>query len=176
MLLHRACVIALAGILAGAFHSAVGPKLVLRPEDQFPAPQPRMTNGAAEASSAAAAPATLGLDISLADAAALFEQGAAFIDARRREEYEAGHVENAFWLPADQLTGGRPAALDYLDAEAPLVIYCGGGDCDASHNTAALLQQLGYKRTHVMKDGFPAWRDAGKPVATGAPVYESGGR
>ncbi len=118
----------------------------------------------------------LGLEISLADAKRLFDSGALFVDARRREEYLESHVEGAFLLPADIFAAPQPpAALSMMDPGATLVIYCGGGACDASHNTAFALAQRGFKVMHIMTDGLPAWSAAGYPVSSGAPFYEVGG-
>lgn len=126
------------------------------------------------ASSQDAQPRALGLEITLADAKALFASGVSFVDARNREEYLEGHVADAFWISPEQfMAGKRPQALDYLDPSQPMVIYCGGGACDASHNLAKLLQQWGYKRTHIMVDGYPKWVEAGQPTGTGAPAYET---
>jgi rhodanese-related sulfurtransferase len=121
-----------------------------------------------------AEPKALGLEITLADAKALFATGVPFIDARSRDEFLEGHVADALWISPDQfMAGNRPEALDYLDPAQPMVIYCGGGLCDASHNLAKLLQQWGYKRTHIMVDGYPKWLEAGEPSAKGPAAYES---
>jgi rhodanese-related sulfurtransferase len=145
----------------------------------------RASTGSAKTSSATAKPATnneakpdkaLGLEISIADAKRLFDGGALFVDARRREEYLESHVEGAFLLPADIFAAPQPpAALSMMDPGATLVIYCGGGACDASHNTAFALAQRGFKVMHIMTDGLPAWSAAGYPVSSGAPFYEVGG-
>jgi rhodanese-related sulfurtransferase len=120
-------------------------------------------------------PRVLGLDITLADALELQKLGAMFVDARDRAEYEAGHIADAFWLPAKLFyeSNGTPEALNYIgDKNTILVIYCGGGACDASHNTARLLQEVGYKRTHILTDGYPAWAGGGHPTGSGKPFYE----
>lgn len=162
--LHRMAAISLLGVVAGGVHSALGPALKLRPDAPLPPPTP---------SGAHAAPA-LGLEITLEQAASLFSQGAPFVDARRREDYDAGHVEGAFWIAPETFMGGVPEAINFMDPQAPVVIYCSGGNCDASHNVATLLQQAGFTRCHVMTDGYPAWHAAGKPTASGPPAI--GGR
>ncbi len=70
-----------------------------------------------------------------------------------------------------QLTGGKtPVALNFLDPAKPVVIYCGGGACDASHNVTALLQQLGFNQCHIMTDGYPGWNAADHPTGTDNPL------
>lgn len=108
------------------------------------------------------------IDITLAQAKALYDQGTMFVDARSAEEFAAKHIEGAVSLPLDAFSGGkRPEALDILDPGARVVIYCGGGDCHASHDVAIRLNAFGYKLCYVMKDGIPAWEAAGYPTMQG---------
>jgi len=110
----------------------------------------------------------LGLDISLEDAKALFDMGYPFVDARPPDEFDESHVQGAFYLTADMLTSGdEPPVLMMLDPSLPVVVYCTGGDCEASHDVVTYLQPFGYTSLHVMVDGFPAWRDAGYPTEIG---------
>jgi rhodanese-related sulfurtransferase len=185
-LLGRFCAIALAGVLAGLTHSALHGPLKLKPDAPPPlvlpaAPADSSSNSSAAqptpdaAASTPAAPqtVTLGLDITLQQAQLLIDNGAHVVDARAREEFEAGHIANAFWLPANLFYEGKAQdALNFMDPNQRIVIYCGGGACDASHNTAKMLQENGYKLTHVFTDGYPAWRDGGLPTAIGKPFYE----
>jgi len=180
-LLLRAAILLVIGAGAGAAHSALRP-VKLRPDAPLPGPAaPEIVStpdGVAAPADAASAEAAMGLEITVSQAAALYDQGVSFVDSRHLAEFEGGHVENAFLMAAeDFLGGGTPVALGLLDPAAPLVVYCGGGDCDASKNLVLLLQQAGFRRAHIMTDGFPAWAAAGHPVATGGPTYgEDGSR
>jgi rhodanese-related sulfurtransferase len=173
--LHRACTIALLGVVFGGVHSLTRP-ISLKPA----APEPLAPAGLApDASPAAATSATAPTpappagkegDITLAQARALYEQGVMFVDARSLAEFTAEHVEGAVHLPLESLEGGsRPAALDVLDPSGKVVIYCGGGDCHASHDVAIRLNALGFRNCYVMTDGFPGWKAAGYEVTGGAP-------
>mgnify|MGYP005846621299 CR=1 FL=1 len=175
--LQRAMSLAFLGVVAGAAHSIITP-VMLRPAPPAPWPMPAPASDAssngptanAPTNPAASTPEPLGLEIGLEPAFAFFTAGAPFVDARLLHEFEAGHVEGAFWMPAETFMNGRiPDAVNFMDRAAPVVVYCGGGQCDASHNVVVLLQQLGFTRCHVMKDGYKAWQDAGHPVATGKP-------
>lgn len=122
----------------------------------------------APAQAAPAADEPLQLRITLAQARKLFERGTPFLDARTDEEFRAGHIAGAFHLPSDAFD--RPGGADdlkFLDQNAPVVIYCGGGDCHASEYVAIRLEQAGFKSYHIMIDGFPAWKAAGYDVAEG---------
>lgn len=160
--LQRAVVIAFVGLAAGMVHSALRPL----------APPPPRESAAPDQPVAAADPAALrhGQEIDLARSWELFQAGTPFIDARFVEDYEKGHVEGAFWITTEQFMNGRtPVALDFLDKSSWLVIYCTGGNCDASHNVAEFLRLVGYDKCVIMKDGYQPWADAGHPVATGQP-------
>jgi len=112
---------------------------------------------------------SLGYEILADDAFLLFDQlGAQFLDARTPDEYDAGHVQGAFFMTPDMLREGYPRALEVLSPDVPTVIYCVGGDCEASHNVAKYLQDFGFQQLHVMTDGYPAWAGAGYPTEAGA--------
>lgn len=189
-MLQRACVIAFIGLLVGGVHAMFAKPILLKPKEiigDFPTipdsnTSPTDTNSAAPhqpsgqtpetTTQAAPKPRKLGLEITLQDALDLQKIGAVFIDARHRPEYEEGHIQGAFLLPADMFDQGKPECLNFIDPNSYLIIYCSGGECDASHNTAKMLQQVGYMKTHILKAGYPAWKDGGHPVATGKPDYE----
>lgn len=103
----------------------------------------------------------------LAWAVARFNEGAAFIDARPRAQFLESHIQNAWSLPFEALLQGRPPVLDFIDPNGLGIIYCGGGDCDASHKVMEMLQSFGYQKLIVFKPGLPAWQQAGHPVEAG---------
>src|SRR5882724_2806281 len=122
-----------------------------KPTDEKPGPQPPA--GTPPASPLPAnppppppppppvAPQEVGLHITIEQAKLLFDNKIAFVDARHLEEYEAGHVDNAFVLTSDDVTAGKGGdVLGYLDKNAPIVVYCSGGACDASENLVKVLQ------------------------------------
>jgi rhodanese-related sulfurtransferase len=198
-LLLRAGAIVVGGIIAGAVHSAMKP-VMLRPETPAPLTVPArpVDNGKvaetgapvppnpalpqAPITSAPPAPPPpsaprpdemAGLNISLAQAKSLYDARVPFIDARHMDEYEAGHVQDAFQMSTEDFNGSD--VLNYLDRNAPIVVYCSGGQCDASKNLVKLLQQAGYKQARIMEDGYPAWSNAGYPTAAGKPAVGGGG-
>lgn len=109
-------------------------------------------------------------------ALALYQQAEAqgdvfFIDARANAEFAAGHIPRAFNIPPEAFFGGKtPPELDLLAKSNTMVIYCGGGECDASKLVAIRFQEYGYTSVFVYGDGFKAWKAAGHPVETLAPA------
>jgi rhodanese-related sulfurtransferase len=108
--------------------------------------------------------------LTLREAHSLWDQGAYFLDARHDYEFEAGHIQYAAWLPAQLFDTDSEAAFAVMDSipkDGTIVLYCVGGECDASKNTAAMLEQFGYTDLRIMGAGYEDWVNAGFPTATG---------
>lgn len=136
---------------------------------------PKDLSASAELATPAAAP--LGLMIDSKAAKTLFDSGVVFIDARIQQEFDAGHIPQAFLLNSSMFgTHAADEAMKVLDANEPVVIYCGGGDCDASKNVAILLQQAGFKQIHIIEKGYPEWKELGYPIETAAQKADAGDR
>ncbi len=105
--------------------------------------------------------------ITLVEAKQAFDAGAMFVDARKVEDFAAGHVENAIRIESDMFRHGDPPALGLIPRSAVVVVYCNGGHCDESENVAKFLSNSGYGKVFVMHDGFPGWKAVGYPFATG---------
>jgi rhodanese-related sulfurtransferase len=81
-----------------------------------------------------------------------------WVDARPRDKYELGHIDGALLLNEDEWTKLVPAFLDAWDPDRPVVVYCEGGSCEASHRIAQRLrEELKIGDVHVLKGGLPAW-------------------
>ncbi len=94
-------------------------------------------------------------------------RAALVLDAREPSEYAAGHIPGAVNLPYDQVAGDLQK-LEQLDtAGRPIVVYCGGGNCEMSLSLAWDLVTAGQTRVAVYKGGYPDWTDAGFPSETG---------
>lgn len=178
-LVSRAGVIVGLGLVAGTAHSWITPVTLRLENPALNSPVSARADVSGEAAPGEAAPgeaagATLGAHITLAQAKSLFDEGTIFVDAREdHERVEQGTIQNSVHLTSSMVASGQGAdAMAILDPSQPVVIFCGGGTCDASENLAILLRQAGYTRLHIFHDGFPAWRDAGFPVE---PVGPAGG-
>lgn len=94
-------------------------------------------------------------------------RAAVIVDARPREEYEAGHVPGAVCLPYEE-AGFDPETLERFDPGGkPVIVYCGGGACELSTNLALRLVEAGKKKVLVFLGGWTAWEAAGYPVERG---------
>lgn len=105
--------------------------------------------------------------ITLDAAKRAFDAGANFVDARRKEEYEAGHVQGAMRMNLQSFANGNPPLMAMLARDAVVVVYCGGGHCDESERVAEQLNNSGYSKVFIIHDGYPGWKAMNWPVETG---------
>ena len=92
-----------------------------------------------------------------------------FRDAREPADYAAGHIGNALNLPAQSFAQHFVEIAPLLTPASVLVLYCDGVDCELSHRLRESLRPLGYTNTHLLFNGWTAWRQAGLPVSAGGP-------
>jgi rhodanese-related sulfurtransferase len=87
------------------------------------------------------------------------------VDAREPGEFAAGHIPGAINLPPGAFSGGIPDVVNQrLSRDLPMVVYCSGGNCDASKSVAMRLKDLGFAQTFVYEDGYTGWTTAGEAV------------
>jgi len=103
-------------------------------------------------------------ECTVADLAAKRERGETFhlVDTREESEWAAGHLPGAIHLGKGIIERDIESAIP--DAEAEIILYCGGGFRSAL--AADNLQKMGYTNPISMDGGFKGWRDAGHPVET----------
>jgi rhodanese-related sulfurtransferase len=104
-------------------------------------------------------------------AQALFEKGeVVFADARPLEQYEEGHIAGAEHLDPDAFFGNEDPDFVYTyRIDQRIVVYCPGGECDASELVAIRLQGFGFNNVHILLPGYPGWVEAGLPTEVGRP-------
>jgi rhodanese-related sulfurtransferase len=84
------------------------------------------------------------------------------LDTRPANEYVAGHIPGAISVPVDDLK----RRLQKLTKGKEYVAYCRGPYCVYADRAVELLRANG-RRARRLLDGFPEWRAAGLPVASG---------
>ena len=85
------------------------------------------------------------------------------LDVRPREEYLAGHVAGARSIPLEELE----VHLSELPGDQEVIAYCRGPYCVYAPSAVEVLRRHGHRARRLV-EGFPEWRLAGLPVATGA--------
>lgn len=104
------------------------------------------------------------ITVDAAQAKALFDRRAVFIDVRTVARWNLGHIPDAILLDLEtDFTRDRLRAQVREDED--VVIYCEGPKClrssDASHRAVG----WGFRRVHYFRSGFPAWKAEGYPIA-----------
>jgi rhodanese-related sulfurtransferase len=93
-----------------------------------------------------------------------------FVDARKDEDYAAGHIPGAYqfyyFFPEKYITNVMQVCLT---AER-IVFYCNGGDCEDSEHAAITLRdsmQLPKEKLFVYAGGMTEWTTNGLPIELG---------
>lgn len=86
--------------------------------------------------------------------------GAALIDVREDNEFDAGHAAGAKHMPRGIIE--RDIVQTFPDKDTELVLYCGGGYRSAL--AADMLQKMGYTNVWSMDGGWAAWKESGAPI------------
>jgi rhodanese-related sulfurtransferase len=89
-------------------------------------------------------------EVSPEEAKALIKAGAVVLDVRDKEEFEAGHIEEATHLSRGTL---EMRIADVVpDKATPIICYCTGGNRGAL--AADTLQNLGYRSVSSIQGGL----------------------
>ncbi|HCN30989.1 MAG TPA: hypothetical protein DIT64_20200 [Verrucomicrobiales bacterium] len=85
-----------------------------------------------------------------------------WLDARPDEQYQEDHIPGALQLNEQKFDEHLLALLDTLQTtDMPVIIYCGGEKCEASHRVREKLTPLVPLDTClILKGGWPAWKAA----------------
>ena len=105
-------------------------------------------------------------EIDASVARARLDRGALFLDARPLANYNMSHIPGALPLPEDDFDKQFAKLEKRLRSSFDTVAYCAGYGCEASHIVAAKLHERGIQ-VEVLKEGWPAWTDAGYPTKEG---------
>jgi rhodanese-related sulfurtransferase/DNA-binding HxlR family transcriptional regulator len=105
-----------------------------------------------------------GIDVVSRDelAARLHRREVVVLDVRPEAEYAAGHIAGARSTPIGELR----RHLRALPKDADVVAYCRGPFCVYADDAVRTLVRKGFRARRLI-DGYPEWRQAGLPTATG---------
>ena len=101
------------------------------------------------------------------EAKSRLDKGALFLDARPADFWKMSRIPGSLSLPEDDFESTFAKLEPRLRQTFNIVVYCSGYGCEASHIVARKLRDKGVHAA-ILNEGWPAWTDAGYPVATGA--------
>ncbi len=81
---------------------------------------------------------------------------ARFVDARKAAMFEAGHLRGAINLPSVALNDHLDVIFSELTPDDLIIIYCEGGECEASNEVFAFLAENGFP-VESLKIFKPGW-------------------
>jgi rhodanese-related sulfurtransferase len=82
------------------------------------------------------------------------DRTAFLVDAREEQQYLDGHLRGALHLPSSAVYEMIENVTTVIPLEEKIVVYCGGKDCEASHNVAAVLREYSYTDVQVYTNGW----------------------
>jgi rhodanese-related sulfurtransferase len=102
-------------------------------------------------------------EVDNAEAIAMREAGAAWIDVREPEEWAQARIEGMELVPMATVPDELPRR--YPDHSTPIVVSCRSGARSAQ--VVAYLRSLGYEDVHNHRGGIIAWAAEGRSVVHG---------
>jgi rhodanese-related sulfurtransferase len=99
-------------------------------------------------------------EISVAETLERVVKGAALIDVREDNEWDAEHAAGAEHIGRGVIE--RDIVRKHPAKDKELILYCGGGYRSAL--AADNLQKMGYKNVFSMLGGWTAWKEASAPI------------
>lgn len=85
------------------------------------------------------------------------------VDVRTADEYQAGHVRNALWLPVDEVL----TRIDELPQDRKLLFICAVGQRSALACEMAASMGFDPERLFNIEDGTPTWLEKKYPASFG---------
>ncbi len=84
----------------------------------------------------------------------LHNETACFVDAREHHEFIDGHLRGAFHLPSSAVYDRMDDVISMLPVDGKVIVYCGGGGCEASDTVRDVLIEYGYADVEIYDNGW----------------------
>lgn len=82
------------------------------------------------------------------------------IDARNEHEFAEGHLPRARNIFAMEFEQYIPELIG-MNKDIRIIVYCGGGQCELSHEVSNNLIGLGFKKVYIYLGGWDDWKKNG---------------
>ena len=99
-----------------------------------------------------------GSTLSISDARMIHKyKSALFIDARIKEEFDAGHIPDAINIPANLGRSDKIKLLEQLPKNLQIIVYCENPQCHFAERMAKEMHYMKFKSVVVFNGGWDAW-------------------
>ncbi|MEY3312747.1 MAG: hypothetical protein RLZZ578_267 [Bacteroidota bacterium] len=82
------------------------------------------------------------------------------LDARNEHEFSEGHLPNSRNIFALEFERYIPELIG-MNKDIRIIVYCGGGQCELSHELSNNLIGLGFKKVYIYLGGWDDWKKNG---------------
>lgn len=82
------------------------------------------------------------------------------LDARNEHEFAEGHLPNSRNIFALEFERYIPELIG-MNKDIRIIVYCGGGQCELSHELSNNLIGLGFKKVYIYLGGWDDWKKNG---------------
>ena len=90
-------------------------------------------------------------------------EGATFVDARQKRDFEGGHVEAAVNIPVDANDTLRASRIKGIEMHAPIIVYCQSAFCKYADIIASKLCSDGFSDVSILYGGWLEWTGQTQP-------------
>lgn len=104
------------------------------------------------------------ITIDTGTAKSLHDQGLTFIDVRRVEDFNNGHISGSKNLPVSGERFTQENLIGLVKKDHGVVFYCNGIHCKGSSIASERAVSWGWSQVHYYREGWPEWKEAGLPV------------
>jgi rhodanese-related sulfurtransferase len=112
-------------------------------------------------------------------AQSLLADGAVFVDARLRRDYEAGCLPGAMSIPVDANESQYESMTARIPRDAQIVVYCQSAHCGFAGEIAGRLARDNFQKVSIFRGGWYEWAANNKrkgPMSHDAVRREAGAR
>lgn len=102
--------------------------------------------------------------ISTATAKILFDKGYIFVDVRRAEDFNSGHIPGARHLAINSENFTAESLSAIVRKDQAVVFYCNGLNCKGSSIASEKAVAWGWSKVLYYREGWPQWKEAGLAV------------
>jgi rhodanese-related sulfurtransferase len=83
---------------------------------------------------------------------------AAVVDVLAADDHEDEHIPGTTNIPYDEAAERFPEEFDRSD---DIIVYCLDESCQASPETAATLEEMGFENVRDYEEGIVGWKERG---------------